>query len=148
MGRSQVVQVVEVSFLYQCFTAGILRIAMRIQVYYSSDANHSTDLTVEPNDTVKSVKQKIIAMNPPPDWANTVLLSHRGDKRYFENKAKLSQCYVQDNSVLKFAYAKNLTTLAKLELSLQGHDTEEFYVPPLTINSDTKKVEVFNGIGV
>merc|ERR1712060_541851 len=146
MGRSQVVQVVEVSFLYQCFTAGILRIAMRIQVFYSCDANRSTDLTVEPTDTVKSVKQKIIAMHPPPDWANTTLLSHRGDKRYFENKAKLSQCYVQDSSVLKFAYAKNLTSLAKLELSLQGHETEEFYVPPLTINSDTKKIEHFKGI--
>merc|ERR1712110_606332 len=92
----------------------IFRIAMKIQVFYSSDANKSANLDVEPTDTAKSVKQKIIAMYPPPDWANTAILSHRGDKRYFDNKAKLSQCYVQDNTVLKFAYAKNLTTMAKL----------------------------------
>merc|ERR1712187_610721 len=97
-------------------------------------------------DTAKSVKQKIIAMYPPPAWANTALLSHRGDKRYFENRAKLNQCYVQENTPLKFAYAKNLTPMAKLEQNLKGHKTEDFFVPPLTVNAETKKVEEYKGI--
>mmetsp|Transcript_39849 Transcript_39849/g.112604 ORF Transcript_39849/g.112604 Transcript_39849/m.112604 type:complete len:122 (+) Transcript_39849:63-428(+) len=121
---------------------------MKITVYYSADASKSTDLSVEPTDTVKSVKQKIIAKYPPPHWANTALLSHRGDKQYFENKAKLSSCYVQDSTALKFAYAKNLTPAAKLELTLQGHATEEFIVAPLTVDAATSKVETYKGIPV
>eukprot|EP00406_Dinophysis_acuminata_P024205 CAMPEP_0179332782 /NCGR_PEP_ID=MMETSP0797-20121207/64934_1 /TAXON_ID=47934 /ORGANISM="Dinophysis acuminata, Strain DAEP01" /LENGTH=121 /DNA_ID=CAMNT_0021045707 /DNA_START=64 /DNA_END=429 /DNA_ORIENTATION=+ len=121
---------------------------MKITVFYSSDAAKSTDLNVEPTDTVKSVKQKIIAKHPPPHWANTALLSHRGDKQYFENKAKLSDCYVQDGTALRFAYAKTLTPTAKLELNLQGHATEEFLAAPLAVDATTGKVEAYRGIPV
>merc|ERR1711879_70532 len=104
--------------------------AMQIRVYYSPDPNRYADMEVEPSDTVKSVKQKVIAMYGPPDWANTALLAPRGTTDYLENKKRLSMCRVQPGSVFKFAYARNLTTEEKVEMNVQGIETEEFPLPP------------------
>mmetsp|Transcript_116426 Transcript_116426/g.290760 ORF Transcript_116426/g.290760 Transcript_116426/m.290760 type:complete len:118 (-) Transcript_116426:92-445(-) len=109
---------------------------MQITVFYSPDPDKSVDLQVEPTDTVKSVKQKIIALYSPPDWANTALLAPHGSKEYMENKKRLAQCRVQAGDVLKFAYARNLTPEEKLDLNMQGIQTEEFAVPPeMNINT-------------
>mmetsp|Transcript_163963 Transcript_163963/g.525865 ORF Transcript_163963/g.525865 Transcript_163963/m.525865 type:complete len:118 (+) Transcript_163963:72-425(+) len=103
---------------------------MQITVFYSPDPDKCMDLQVEATDTVKSVKQKIIAVYSPPDWANTALLAARGSTEYLENKKRLAQCRVQPGSVFKFSYARNLTTEEKLEMNTQGIQTEEFPVPP------------------
>jgi len=105
---------------------------MKITVFYSADADTNTELEVQPTDTVKSVKQKIIAVYAPPDWANTALLAPHGTKEYLENKKRLSQCSVQAGDAFKFTYARNLTSEEKLDLNMQGVQTEEFPVPDST----------------
>mmetsp|Transcript_8139 Transcript_8139/g.16589 ORF Transcript_8139/g.16589 Transcript_8139/m.16589 type:complete len:118 (-) Transcript_8139:143-496(-) len=99
---------------------------MRITVYYSPDADKCTELEVEPSDTVKSVKQKVIALYAPPEWANTALLALHGSKDYFDNKKRLAQCKVQQGDALKFSYARTLTQQEKLQMNMQGIETEEF----------------------
>eukprot|EP00931_Biecheleriopsis_adriatica_P014462 TRINITY_DN116281_c0_g1_i1.p1 TRINITY_DN116281_c0_g1~~TRINITY_DN116281_c0_g1_i1.p1 ORF type:complete len:117 (+),score=21.67 TRINITY_DN116281_c0_g1_i1:75-425(+) len=108
---------------------------MRVTVYYSGDASKCAQLDVQPSDTVKAVKQKIIAMHSPPDWANTTLLSVKGSTDYFENKKRLAQCGIQDGESLKFAYARNLTLMEKVELSCQGEDMGKVQLPPMTIST-------------
>eukprot|EP00405_Crypthecodinium_cohnii_P014634 CAMPEP_0206452328 /NCGR_PEP_ID=MMETSP0324_2-20121206/19882_1 /ASSEMBLY_ACC=CAM_ASM_000836 /TAXON_ID=2866 /ORGANISM="Crypthecodinium cohnii, Strain Seligo" /LENGTH=118 /DNA_ID=CAMNT_0053922401 /DNA_START=165 /DNA_END=521 /DNA_ORIENTATION=+ len=102
---------------------------MKIAVYYSPDPDCFTELEVDPSDSVKSVKQKIISLYSPPDWANTALLAPRGTKEYLENKKRLSQCHIQPGSVLKFSYARNLTKEEEKELAKEGVATEAFPEP-------------------
>ncbi|CAE7456604.1 unnamed protein product [Symbiodinium natans] len=108
---------------------------MQIKVYYSADAGKFASLSVQPTDTVKAVKQKIIALHAPPDWANEALLSEKGSQNYFENRKQLAQCGVQDGATLKFAYARNLTTLEKVELSCQGVGTGTYQLPAMAIST-------------
>mmetsp|Transcript_31722 Transcript_31722/g.67483 ORF Transcript_31722/g.67483 Transcript_31722/m.67483 type:complete len:118 (-) Transcript_31722:118-471(-) len=113
---------------------------MKITVFYTSDANKSTDLEVSPTDSVKSVKQKIIALYKPPDWANTAILTHKGDKNQLQNKAKVNECFIQEGTILQFAYARNLTVWEKLELSLDGSiQPEPFEVPAFTVSTLPKE---------
>lgn len=60
-----------------------------------SSLGKSAQLDVQPSDTVKAVKQKIIALHSPPDWANTALLSSKGSSDYLHNKLRLSQCGIE-----------------------------------------------------
>lgn len=109
--------------------------AMQIKVFYSPDASKSALLDVQPSDTVKAVKQKIIALHSPPDWANTALLSTKGSTDYLQNKKRLAQCGIEDGSSLKFAYARNLTLMEKVELSCQGVKTDSYQLPPMSIST-------------
>eukprot|EP00933_Yihiella_yeosuensis_P010250 TRINITY_DN116606_c0_g1_i1.p1 TRINITY_DN116606_c0_g1~~TRINITY_DN116606_c0_g1_i1.p1 ORF type:complete len:118 (-),score=24.70 TRINITY_DN116606_c0_g1_i1:221-574(-) len=108
---------------------------MKVTVYYSSDASTCAQLEVQPSDTVKAVKQKVIAMHQPPDWANTALLALKGTTEYFDNKQRLAQCGIQDGAVLKFSYARNLSTMEKVQLKMQGTDTGAFKLPPMSIST-------------
>eukprot|EP00930_Biecheleria_cincta_P022589 TRINITY_DN16490_c0_g1_i1.p1 TRINITY_DN16490_c0_g1~~TRINITY_DN16490_c0_g1_i1.p1 ORF type:complete len:116 (-),score=19.41 TRINITY_DN16490_c0_g1_i1:104-451(-) len=115
---------------------------MQITVYYSADASKCAQLDVQPSDTVKAVKQKVIAMHSPPDWANTALLGVKGATDYFENRQRLAQCGVQEGSVLKFAYARNLTLMEKVEMSCQGINTEDTYqLPAMAISTIPSKYQ-------
>lgn len=102
---------------------------MKVTVYYSPDPDKCTEVDVDPSDTVKSIKQKIIALYAPPEWANTALLSPHGSKDYFDNRKRLAQCRVQQGDMLKFAYARNLSKEEKLDMNMQGIETEEFPLP-------------------
>ncbi|CAJ1338876.1 unnamed protein product [Effrenium voratum] len=107
---------------------------MQIKVFYSADSK-SALLDVQPSDTVKAVKQKIIALYSPPDWANTALLSTKGSTDYLENRKRLAQCGVEDGASLKFAYARNLNLMEKVELSCQGVKTETYQLPAMSIST-------------
>jgi len=102
---------------------------MKITVYYSPDADTCAQVEVQPTDSIKSVKQKIMAMYAPPEWANAALLAPHGTKDYFGNKLKLSQCNIEPGSNLKFVYARNLTQEEKVELNMTGVKTEQFDMP-------------------
>mmetsp|Transcript_21546 Transcript_21546/g.67518 ORF Transcript_21546/g.67518 Transcript_21546/m.67518 type:complete len:117 (+) Transcript_21546:64-414(+) len=103
---------------------------MQITVYFSADAEKCAQLDVEPTETVKSVKQRVIALYPPPDWSNAALLAFKGKQDYLENRKRLKECKVVSGSVLKFVYARNLTVKEKIKLNMNGIETEEFDVPP------------------
>uniref|UniRef100_A0A7S2IE62 Ubiquitin-like domain-containing protein n=1 Tax=Alexandrium andersonii TaxID=327968 RepID=A0A7S2IE62_9DINO len=102
---------------------------MKVTVYYSADASKCTELDVQPTDTVKAVKQRIISLYPPPDWSNAALLAPKGTTAYLENRRRLRDCSVADGTSLKFAYARNLTPQEKVTLNFNGIETEEFTVP-------------------
>mmetsp|Transcript_58603 Transcript_58603/g.104216 ORF Transcript_58603/g.104216 Transcript_58603/m.104216 type:complete len:113 (-) Transcript_58603:25-363(-) len=106
---------------------------MKITVFYG--AGQSAQLEVQPSDSVKAVKQKVIAMHCPPDWANTALLAVKDSSDYFENRKRLAQCGVQDGATLKFAYARNLSLMEKVELSCQGVTTDKYQLPPMSIST-------------
>merc|ERR1711915_1080232 len=94
----------------------ILPAPMRITVAYRGEIGTIAELDVEPTDTVKSVKQKIMGMHPPPEWANATVLHHRtpqGEKlgSFLGNKQRLYECYVGEGTHLRFAYAKNISAL-------------------------------------
>eukprot|EP00933_Yihiella_yeosuensis_P039191 TRINITY_DN33142_c0_g1_i1.p1 TRINITY_DN33142_c0_g1~~TRINITY_DN33142_c0_g1_i1.p1 ORF type:complete len:118 (+),score=27.45 TRINITY_DN33142_c0_g1_i1:80-433(+) len=108
---------------------------MKVVVYYSSDASKYAEVDVKPSDTVKSLKQKVMELHSPPDWANTALLALKGTTDYFENKRRLAQCGIQEGALLKFSYARNLTAVEKVELKMQGCDTGNFQLPPMSIST-------------
>merc|ERR1712186_162566 len=111
---------------------------MKIKAYYSSDK--SKVLEVEPTDYVKTVKKTMIEHYPPPEWADQAVLYHRGENGervsdFAGNKTKLADYGVQDGTPLRFAYAKKLDTLQKVNLSLQGEEMPEFQVPAMQVCS-------------
>eukprot|EP00438_Fugacium_kawagutii_P015278 Skav221867 [mRNA] locus=scaffold1395:43591:51005:+ [translate_table: standard] len=108
---------------------------MQIKVFYGPDPDKSALLDVQPSDTVKAVKQKIIALHSPPDWANTALLSAKGSTDYLENKKRLGQCGIEEGANLKFAYARNLTLMEKVELSCQGVKMDSYQLLPMSIST-------------
>ncbi|CAE8684435.1 unnamed protein product [Polarella glacialis] len=116
---------------------------MKVTVFYSSDATKSAAFDVQPSDTVKSVKQKVIALHSPPDWANTALLAVKDSTEYFDNRKRLAQCGIADGAVLKFTYARNLTLMEKVELNVQGTDTGNFQLPPMSISTLPPKVAAY-----
>mmetsp|Transcript_43206 Transcript_43206/g.119485 ORF Transcript_43206/g.119485 Transcript_43206/m.119485 type:complete len:117 (-) Transcript_43206:151-501(-) len=108
---------------------------MKISVCYGSTPDVQAELEVALSDTVKSVKKQVIALDPPPGWANTSLLMPQGTTDYLDNKRSLASYGVTEGAVLKFAYARKLSTEEKLELNLNGVKTEDFEVPPFTMRT-------------
>ncbi|CAK0800619.1 unnamed protein product, partial [Prorocentrum cordatum] len=100
------------------------------------------DFDVDPSDTIKSVKQRVISQRPPPDWANSAVLfrvsAEDGAKAsaHLSNKARLQDCEVVEGSRLRFAYARSISAAEKLEYHAQGLITaEEFRVPACTMEA-------------
>eukprot|EP00401_Gymnodinium_catenatum_P010872 CAMPEP_0117524080 /NCGR_PEP_ID=MMETSP0784-20121206/35060_1 /TAXON_ID=39447 /ORGANISM="" /LENGTH=116 /DNA_ID=CAMNT_0005320215 /DNA_START=54 /DNA_END=404 /DNA_ORIENTATION=- len=108
---------------------------MRISVCYGATPDAQAELEVALSDTVKSVKKQLIALDAPPGWANTSLLMTKGTADYFDNKRSLGSYGVSEGAVLTFAYARKLSIEEKLELNLNGVETEDFEVPPFTIRT-------------
>eukprot|EP00913_Durusdinium_trenchii_P030883 g28925.t1 len=112
--------------------------AMQIKVFYSADASKSALLDVQPSDTVKAVKQKIIALHSPPERDHALFYPEFQAPRsadYLENKKRLAQCGIEDGASLKFAYARNLTLMEKVELSCQGVKMDAYQLPAMSIST-------------
>merc|ERR1712100_688965 len=103
------------------------------------------DFDVEPSDTVKSLKQRVISLHPPPDWANSAVLfrvfpeSGAKASAHLDNKTRLQDCEVAEGLRLRFAYARNISAAEKLEYHVQGLiAAEEFQVQACTVEASPR----------
>merc|ERR1712232_513233 len=83
---------------------------MKVIVQYTCEIGSRTELELSPTETTRTLdKKKMIELSPPPAWANTSLVMHRGTTEYLDNTRTLASCDITVGSFLRLLYARKLS---------------------------------------